>query len=267
MERIPLSIQPFIHAYLQALEPLYARFYGIYIYGSLALGAFEEQESDIDIVALMQGEWAEQELKQLQELHKPLLRKYPLSKRLDVQYIPAGSLRKDDRASSGLILRDGKFLSAKHADLNAVTCWITRHQGICLLGPECASLPLEVTWQEVLEAMRFNLDRYWASKAKRPLRYFLLNYWVMTAVATLCRILSAIEEGEIVSKSAALTRWRDQLPGKFQQLVDEARRIRQHSPAPSLYRSRLKRMRETLALIEYARTRGHKTLDKTLLKR
>jgi hypothetical protein len=77
---------------------------------------------------------------------------------------------------------------------------------------------------------------------------------VMTAIATLCRIMTAIEEGEIISQSAAFTRWRDRLPACWQTLIDEAWRIRQHLDTPSLYRSRIARMRETLAFIEYVRT-------------
>ena len=50
---IPVSIQPLIDAYLRALEPLRTHFYGIYIAGSIALDAFEELASDIDIIALV----------------------------------------------------------------------------------------------------------------------------------------------------------------------------------------------------------------------
>ena len=76
----------------------------------------------------------------------------------------------------------------------------------------------------------------------------------MTAIATLCRIMTTIEEGEIISKSAAFTRWPDRLPARWQTLIDEAWRIRQHLDTPSLHRSRIARMRETLAFIEYVRT-------------
>ena len=55
---VPVAIQPLINAYLHALEPLRTHFYGMYIYGSIALGAFEELASDIDIIALTQGEWS-----------------------------------------------------------------------------------------------------------------------------------------------------------------------------------------------------------------
>src|SRR2546421_4984037 len=201
---VPKSLQPLIDAYLKALEPLCMHFYGIYIHGSIALDAFEEQESDIDIVALMHGEWTSRELTQLAAMHRQLLREQPLGTHLDVLYLPFHNLGKHGKTLPHAILRDGKFVvSATPGSLDAVTGWITKHQGIPLFGPEPSALPLEVSWKDVLAAMRFNLDGYWAGKARRPY-LFWFDYWVMTAIATLCRILTAIEEGEIIAKSSAL---------------------------------------------------------------
>jgi len=252
---IPLPIQPLLDAYLAALQPLRDHFYGIYIYGSIALGAFEEMESDIDIIALTEGEWTEQELGLLAHIHKRFVKEYELGKRLEPMYIPLRDIGKYNADIAPYpYASDGKFYAAGHFDLNAVTWWTIQHKGLCLLGPECAVLPLEVAWEEVLGAMRYNLNTYWASKAKKPY-LFLSDLWVMAAVATLCRILTAIEEGEIVSKSASLIRWRDRLPTRWHALIDEAWRIRQHLNTQSLYRSRNERKRETLAFIEYVRAR------------
>jgi len=252
--QIPPLIQPLLDAYLHALEPLRDHFHGIYIYGSIALGAFEERESDIDIVALTQGEWTTQELGQLARIHKVLAKEYPLGKRLDPMYVPLRHIGKyNAQIPPYPYASHGKFHPAGYFDLNAVTWWTIQHQGIALLGPECSVLPLEVAWEDVLGAMRYNLDTYWAGKTKKP-RLFLFDVWVMTAIATLCRILTAIAEGEIISKSAALTRWRDRLPARWQTLIDEAWRIRHASKTPSLYGSRIKRQRETLAFITHVRT-------------
>ena len=108
--------------------------------------------------------------------------------------------------------------------------------------------------------MRYNLDVYWASQAKRPY-LFLLDGWIVIAVATLCSMLSTIEDEKIITKSVALKRGRERLPARWYTLIDEAWRIRHHLPEPSLYRSRLKRMRETLAFIEYVRQRAGKVLE------
>ena len=251
---IPPHIQPLLDAYLHALESLRGHFYGIYIYGSIALDAFEERESDIDIVALTQLEWTEQELRQLAVVHRRLGKEYPLGKRLEPMYVPLHDMGKyNAQIPPYPYASDGKLHPAGHFDLNAVTWWTTQHKGIRLFGPEISALPLEVAWENVLDAMHYNLNTYWPGKAQKP-HLFLFDEWVMTAVATLCRILTAIEEGEIIAKSAALTRWRGRLPVRWHALIDEAWRIRHASKTPSLYGSRIKRQRETLAFIEYVRT-------------
>ncbi len=261
-EFIPLPIQPLIDAYLQALEPLRSHFYGIYIFGSIALGAFEEQESDIDIVTLTQGEWAEHELAQLKHIHMQLTHTYLLGKRLEILYVPLRDIGKNDTeiAPYSYVGRKGKFHFAGYYGLNAVTWWIIKYKGIRLSGPERSALPLEVTWKDVLEAMHYYLNTYLADKAKHPY-LFLLDGWVWEVVPTLCRILTTIEEEEIITKPVALKRWQGRLPARWQPLIDEAWRVHHHLPEPSLYRSRLKRMREILAFIEYVRERGGKVVE------
>lgn len=260
---LPGTVQPLIDAYLHALEPLDDHFYGVYIYGSIALGAFEEKQSDIDIVAITLGEWSPLELKQLAELHARLIKEHPLGRRLEVFYIPfefLGSMHPNRRLSEQVrfpVAHDGKFSPFSYGELNAVTWWTIKNSGIHLLGPECCELPYEVTWQDVLATMRFNLDVYFARKVKRPYIY-LDDTAVEFAVTNLCRILTTIEEGEIISKSVALLRWRDRLPGRWVRLLDEAWRIRYQLRQPSLYRSRVKRTRETLAFIRYVRARRGK---------
>lgn len=263
---IPVVIQPLIDDYLHAFEPLREHFYGIYIYGSIALNAFEEQESDIDIVALTQGEWSPLELKQLEAIHTSLRKTYPLGKRLEVFYIPVRHLgvMHPDRESKVIapypVIRDGTFSLASGEGLNAVTWWIIKHNGLRLLGPERSELPLKVTWDDVLSTMRFNLDVYFANRIKQPY-FYLHSGMVEFAVSNLCRILTTIEEGEIISKSESLVRWRDRLPERWQRLLDEAWRLRHHLNQPSLYRHRFQRMSETVAFIQYGRERGREGLD------
>jgi hypothetical protein len=263
---VPVTIQPLIDAYLHVLEPLHSHFYGIYLTDSIALGAFEELASDIDVITLTQGEWSSLELKQLKTLHTHLIKDYPFGKRLEVCYVPLRYLGvMHSGKQSGVVdpypvMHDGVFSPASTGGLNAVTWWIIKHHGLRLLGPERSALPLEVTWKDVLSTMRFNLAVYFARQAKRPYIY-LNDVAVEFAVTNLCRIFTTIEEGEIISKSASLTRWRDRLPERWQPLLDEAWRLRHHLKQPSLYRHHFQRMSETLAFIQYGRERGSKALD------
>ncbi len=260
-EFIPTTIQPLIDAYLHALEPLRSLFYGIYIFGSIALGAFEELESDIDILVLTQREWTTSELAQLKALHTQLIEMHQLARRLEVLYISLHDLGKRNKEIAPYpLIQFEKFSPAGYGDLNYVTWWTVKNKGIRLLGPERSALPFEITWQDVLETIRDNLDGFWVSKARRPY-LFLHDDLFEFAVATHCRILTTIEEKDIITKSLALKRWRDCLPARWHPLIDEAWRIRHHLDSPSLYRSRLKRVRETLAFIKYVRKRGHKALE------
>ena len=259
--RLPTPIQPLIDAYLHALEPLRPHFYGIYIFGSIALGAFEELESDIDILALTHGEWAVTELAQLKALHTQLIGMHQLGKRLEVLYIPLRDLGKGNREIAPYpTFHTEQFFPAGYGDLNHITWWTIKNKGIRLLGPERFTLPFEVAWQDVLETMRDNLDGYWVSRARRPY-LFLRDDMFEFSVATLCRMLTTIEEEEIITKSLALKRWRGRLPARWCPLIDEAWRIRHHLGSPSLYRSRLTRVREILAFIKYVRKRGRKALE------
>lgn len=266
-EFIPTSIQPLVDVYLHALEPLHSRFYGIYIFGSIALGAFEELESDIDIVALTQGQWTSAEFTQLSALHKWLMGVHQLARRLEVLYIPLHNLGKHNREIAPYpTIQHGEFSPARYGDLNSITWWTVKNKGICLLGPERSMLPFEVTWQDVLETMSDNLNDFWPRITRRRPHCFLRDDWFVFAVATHCRILTTIEEEEIITKSVALKRWRDRLPTRWCPLIDEAWHIRHHLSGSSLYRTPIRRAIEVLAFMKYVRKREGKVLENLLRK-
>lgn len=258
--RVPAAIQPLIDAYLHELEPLNEHFYGIYLFGSIALDAFEEQASDIDIIVLTQGEWSPAELTQLAAIHAKLMKMRPFGERLEAIYVPFEALGKSNREIAPYPkVHEKHFSPAAYGSLNGVTWWILRHNAISLAGPDRSELAFAYTWEQVLQTMRYNLDVYFAGKLKRPYIY-LSAVAVEFAITNLCRILTTIEDREIISKSASLKVWRERLPTRWQRLLDEAWRIRHQLPQRSLYRTRLQRMRETVAFIEYVRERGDKGL-------
>jgi predicted nucleotidyltransferase len=254
--RLPRTLQPLITTYLEEVKLLDYKFYGIYIYGSIALGAFRETDSDIDIVALTLGEWTADELNRLENVHRQLAKKDPLARRLEIIYLPHHALEKQsEQIPPYPRFRDGKFLPASHGDFNAVTAWLIKHKGIHLAGPEPGRLRLVVTWEDVLQAMDYNLNHYWANKARKQPYLFVSDYWVNFGVTTLCRILTTLEDGEIIGKDAALARWRDRLPARFQPLIDETCRLRGQLQISSPYRFRFKRVLDTWAFINYVRER------------
>jgi hypothetical protein len=112
-----------------------------------------------------------------------------------------------------------------------------------------------------IDVLRKPLEKVDALVLLRDALLLLHDDWFVFAVVTHCRILTTIEEGEIITKSVALKRWRDRLPARWCPLIDEAWRIRHHLGGPSLYCSRPKRAIEILAFIKYVRKREGKVLE------
>ncbi|MCC6314450.1 MAG: DUF4111 domain-containing protein [Thermomicrobiales bacterium] len=257
-ETIPEPPAALLDAYLAALAPLGERIHGVYVYGSLALGAFDPRTSDIDLLVPTASALSAAEVAWLAAAHAALTRSNPLARRLQAAYVPLDELANDAVVAPRPHYRDGRLRSGR-GDLNAVTRWLVARRGIVLRGPAASTLPLAATWEAVREAMRFNLEVYWPRRAVLPRGFvFLTDYWVDFGTSTLCRILTTLEDGEIVGKDAALARWRERLPDRWRPLIDEAARIRSDRAASMRYRGRRARMRDARAFVAYARERGRR---------
>lgn len=267
-ERIPPALRPLLEHYRAALTTLPIRFPGVYLYGSVALGAFDEQSSDIDLVAFTAGTWTPAALAQLAALHRQLTAAFPLGGRVEAMYVPFADR---GQGKTGIApypyTAAGEFHPAGHFDLNAVTWWEIAHDGIPLLGPDPAALHLPVTWADVLETMRYNLDTYWsgqraalaAALAQNP-QLALPDDVIPYIVGTLCRILTTIEEGTITSKTGAVREWQPRLPPLYHSLLAETIRLQQHAAGPPGYASAAARTHDTLRFLGYVLDRGTRAL-------
>ena len=133
-ERIPPAIRPLLEHYRRGLAALPLSFPGVYLYGSVALGAFDERQSDIDVVALTGGPWTPEALTQLAALHQTLRAAFPLGRRLDAMYVPFTDRGKSNAAVAPYpYTAEGEFHPAGHFDLNAVTWWEIAHDGMEVL--------------------------------------------------------------------------------------------------------------------------------------
>lgn len=70
--------------------------YGMYVYGSIALEAFDEAHSDIDIVVVVKHDITKPQAKQLAKLHKRLAREERYGNRLDGMFITLEQLGRDE---------------------------------------------------------------------------------------------------------------------------------------------------------------------------
>src|SRR5215813_10369721 len=90
--RIPELIQPLLNTYLAQVERLLPGFMtGFYIQGSIALGAFNEQLSDIDFIAVISRVCTADDVERLAQIHQTVAHLYPRWS-LEGSYLQASDL-------------------------------------------------------------------------------------------------------------------------------------------------------------------------------
>lgn len=201
-------MHPFVESQIAELVPavdaiLPGLVEGIYLHGSAARGAFDEQTSDVDVTAVLARAPTAAETARLLRLHRRL-------PRVELECLVAGDWHAEHDA----------FNEGRHErwTLSVVNRIQLRGDAVVVRGPHPSTFLPEPARDELLEEMRFNLEEYWPAKVRR-LRLWLDGRWVGFGVATLGRILYTLETGELVSKPAALAWLRDRHP-EWRPLLD-----------------------------------------------
>lgn len=253
-ERIPERIRPMMEAYAGLLRSaLGDAIYGVYLYGSLALDAYEEGKSDVDFLTVTTRPLQAQEVERLHGVHGWLEREFAEAVRMEGMYIPLGELGKKAGELTPYPFYANKRLTPRgQYDINDVTWWTLKHRGIAVDGVAGEELPFDVAWESVCQTMQHNVERYWPSRAERRFSFYL-DEWIESAVLTNCRILYTLDQGGIISKTAAGTHGLATLPSRWHLLIREAMRIREGRHKASLYPSRMKRSREAKEFVQYIR--------------
>ncbi|WP_459501670.1 nucleotidyltransferase domain-containing protein [Bacillus sp. C1] len=228
---LPEEVKGLMDQYVMGLQSIFFKeeLIGIYVYGSIALGAFHLDTSDVDFITVTREPISETKKLQITELHKKLS-KSMLGRRMDGMYIPLADLGKaNEEMSQYVYCAEGKSHTG-HWDVNAVTWWTLKNQGITVIGEEANELPFQTPWSDVVETMQYNVKQYWSEKASRPY-LFLIEEWVESAVVTMGRILYTLEHKTIVSKDEGLQYMIKLSAEEWMPLLQEVERIRHNKGA------------------------------------
>ena len=259
---LPPPVVPLLDDLVDGLRSLSPAVVGAWVFGSVALGAWDERTSDIDVIVLTDGPLNHCHVGQIAALHGRLSRDHVLGPRLEVQYLTTAALR-GEAVEPYPIQAEGRFAAAGQGDLNATTRWVLREHGITLLGPPVGDLPIAVTWDDVLAAMRYNLADYWPPYATPAALPFLIDdTGIVWTVATLCRILATVEDGVIVDKGAAVAGWLDRVPQRWTRLLGEVRWLQGTAPGQTVYATAMDRAIDVQAFVRWVQGYGLAALDR-----
>ncbi|MGW5363855.1 aminoglycoside adenylyltransferase domain-containing protein [Actinopolymorpha pittospori] len=225
---------------------------GLYFHGSVALGDFRADHSDIDFVALTPGRPGGAELVALEAVHKELERCHPRP------YFDGIYLTRDDLVAGPDRCPDvpGSHEASFAPTVRFMLCPVTWHEldehGVVVRGPALAELDLWTDKAALLDFTRTNLQTYWRGwvdsldrvataapdKAFDP---WLVEWCVLGAV----RLHALLATGALHSKGGA-GRWAvEALDPRWRPILSEALRIRAGDTGPSSYADLRERLRET----------------------
>lgn len=240
---IPSQAKPVLDDYAGRLQDrLPDLVTGLYLHGSVALGAFDPRLSDIDFLALLSRPCTKSDLACLAEIHRRVRSEHP-HPALDGGYLQWADVGKNEDAIQPYpYYHNGRLEPDKRVGVNAVTWWTIGNCGLALIGPEPQNLDIEVDGAALTAYLLPNLNTYWRAFTKNPRRvlWLLSDSGLQWVILGVLRQYYTFREQAIISKTEAGHYGLGHLPERWGRLIREALRIRQGAGVP-LYRSRIGR--------------------------
>jgi len=225
-------------------------FVGMYLFGSLALGDFD-QDSDIDFVVITNDDISGSLFSALQTVHMRIATiESWCATELEGCYLPRRTLRRyiqSDVLYPHIERGKGERLRMKPQDSDwTIHSHILREAGVVVTGPPPHSLidplPPDKLRQTVLEILR----GWWEPMLHDPIKLSSRGYQSY-AVLTMCRMLHTLAYGTIVSKRVA-AEWAKEFLGKQWMPLIERAWVGRHNPE---LKAQAEDLNATMELIRY----------------
>jgi hypothetical protein len=227
-------------------------FRGMYLDGSLALGEFNPETSDIDFIVTTDADLTDDQYLALRAMHARFnAGDSPWATEVEAVYLAENALRRSDpeNVQRLRIERGNEVLVKGHSDSTWITHWfIIREHRVVVAGPDPRSIIDPIDAQDLRQAMA-DLATLWLAELRQNPDVVQHRGALTYAVLTFCRMLYTVTWGTVVSKPVA-ARWAQHLQeGRWSALIERALAWRK-DPAPQEPVSEEER-RDTLAFLAY----------------
>ncbi len=206
-------------------EVLGVQFVGMYLFGSLANGDFDEY-SDIDVLVVTAGEISQSTFSLLQNLHRRINQvESPWALQVEASYIPKTALRRFDHADKLHPHMDRGRSEVLHMMSHERDWVIQRHilreRGIVIEGPALRELIDPVSPDDLRLAVVEVLP-LWADPILKDPSLINNRGYQSYCVLTLCRMSYTLQKCEVLSKTAAASWALKSLHPEWKPLIERA---------------------------------------------
>jgi len=201
-------------------EILKDNFVGMYMFGSLVTGDYDEDISDVDLLVVIKNPLSTEEFKRLQLLHHEIIELYKnLDNRIEIAYVHLSALKTFKTQTSEIaVISPGEPFHRKEAGIDWLINWyLVREQGKVLFGPKPQEIIEPISKEEFLGKVKKQAKEWnsWVvnTKLSRPYQGH--------AILTMCRALYTCRNGIQTSKKQAAYWAMKELP-EYKKLIKSA---------------------------------------------
>ena len=217
--------------FISIKEVLQDQFVGMYLFGSLANGDFD-QHSDIDVLIVTDREISSNTVSELHDMHIRLAEfDSPWAMQQEVSYIPQAALRRFDPTNNThphLDRDKGERLHLMaHASDWIIQRYLLRENGIHIAGPGLKTLIDPVEPHELRQAV-IDVLPLWANPILKAPSLIKGRGYQSYCVLSLCRMLYTIQNKAILPKHAAAEWGLETLDARWRALIENAILGHQH---------------------------------------
>lgn len=182
---------------------------GLYVIGSLALGDFDMQHSDIDMLVVTDGAIEDALFDELAKIHADFAAQNPVwAGRVEAVYVPRVVLNgtgDDGSLQYAQIERGTALFKAKLEKGWVFQCWTLRERGVVVAGPDPRTFVQPANRDEMRRAIAA-MSGGWLQESRQDAEWLV---WLrqrenqIFVIQTLCRMLYSLRTGAVASKPAA----------------------------------------------------------------
>jgi predicted nucleotidyltransferase len=221
----PAAVAPLVDALLDGVrEALGDNFVGLYLSGSLALGGFDPETSDVDVLVVTGRPASDAEFAALKALHEGLPAEgNEFSLDYDVYYVDRETIRRFAEGQRHVKVGTGEPFSWRQNRPNwALERWTVRERGVTVAGPDPKTLIDPVSPGDLRSAA--------SAELRARLQHWTDGSWPREELAhlgtqafeieTVSRAMFTVESGEVSSKRTAVDWALASLPERWGELIE-----------------------------------------------
>lgn len=259
MDDIPEKVNGVLKEYFDLFESKLPNLLeGYYVYGSVALGAFNYGLSDIDFIAVVKREVTEIDINILKEIHINIKYKFPETDLMGLYVMKNDLKAQHENKKTCPCFIDGVYKGLEKFEKNSIDAYQLKKYGRTIKGQAIENFDYTVNWDILIYNMRDNINTYWVNwkddRRKFPsIKYislFVSLEMIEWGVLGVSRLYYTFKEKDMTSKVGAGEYALQAVPKRWHKIINEAMRLRKGNKK-SYYKSVFERRKDALAYIEF----------------